>query len=411
MITMQDTVKYGKSEIRNGEKSNRVHRRLFFLVLTSIALLAGGCYRLRLNLVDASVQKPSNVAIYFSVDDRNDEPVSGIGAKEFQLFEDGKLISMYESKQTILNPEVATVRYTVLLLDMSGSVVDSGQIPLIQEGVWQFISALGEDEHLAIYAFDGREDIQPVAEFGAQDGTASARAGRLQSWQAKDPSTNLNGAIVKAVEVLDQAKASSEVPLRFGTLVIFTDGTDRAHRATSRDALQAMQRSKIDSYVIGLGGEVDQEEMRRLSTSGVLHFAEKEKVVDAFKAMGEKLKGQGSRYYLLSYCSPSRAGRHRLTVETTVGEDKGKLSFEFNADGFEPECDPYTTPNFKPLEDARRQEAERQRELDEGVVGKDGKRQVEDTESPFAKKKGGGETKKEGSKSMDFGDTPPPATY
>jgi hypothetical protein len=387
---------------------NVITRSFLAIVL---CLLVSGCYRLRLDLVDASVQQPSNVAIYFSMDDRDGEPVSGVGAKEFQIYEDGKLISIYESKQTILNPEVATVRYTLLLLDMSGSVVDSGQIPLIQDAVGQFIAGLGEDEHVAIYAFDGREEIIPIAKFGTSDSAASRKADRLGSWEAKDPSTNLNGAIIKAVEVLDAAKAASDVPLRFGTLVIFTDGTDRAHRASSKEALRAMNASDIDSYIIGLGGEVDQEEMHRLSTSGVLHFTEKEKVVDAFKEMGEKLKARGTRYYLLSYCSPSRAGRHRITIETKVGEDKGKLNFEFNAEGFEPDCDPYATPNFKPLDDAKAAEAAKQQKTDRGLVGKDGKRQVEDDESPFAapKQSGGAKQKKRGRVGKD--DSPPPPAY
>jgi hypothetical protein len=388
------------------------YTKLLISSLAAAAMVLGGCHRLRLELVDASVQQPSNVALYFSMDNRKGEPVSGVGAKEFQIFEDGKLISLYESKQTILNPEVATVRYTLLLLDMSGSVVDSGQVPLIQEAVGQFIAALGEDEHVAIYAFDGREEILPIAAFGTSDKTASWRAQNLESWNAEDPSTNLNGAVIKAVEVLDEAKASSEVPLRFGTLVIFTDGTDRAHRATAKAALRAMQGSDIDSYVIGLGGEVDQEEMQRLSTSGVLHFAEKEKVVEAFKEMGEKLKARGTRYYLLSYCSPSRAGRHRLTVETQVGDDTGKLSFEFSAEGFEPGCDPYATPNFKPLEDAKQQEADRQWKEDRGREGKDGKRQVEDDESPFASKKSGAETASdEESKAERPAKSRPPTAY
>jgi hypothetical protein len=357
------------------------------LVMTFVmatAAITQGCYRLTLELKEASVQKPSNVALYFAMSDRDENPVSGHKANQFKIFEDGKLISIYESKQTILNPKVATVRYTLLLLDMSGSVVDSGQMPVIQEAVAEFIQGLGEDEHVAIYAFDGREEIQPIAKFGTSETAASKRAERLGNWKAEDPSTNLNGAVIKAVEVLEEAKSASDVPLRFGTLVVFTDGTDRAHRASSRDAQQAMEENDIDSYVIGIGGEVDEEELQSLFSNGVLHFTEKEKVVVAFKEMGEKLKAMGSRYYLLSYCSPSRAGRHELTIETEKGKDKGKLNFSFDADGFEPGCDPYDTPNFKPLEDAKKSEAARQRRLDKGMRDQRGNRQAIDDESPFS---------------------------
>jgi hypothetical protein len=378
------------------------------LSLLALVLFVSGCYRLRVDLVDASVQKPSNVALYFSIDDKDDNPVAGISAQQFEIYEDGKLISVYESKQTILNPQVATVRYTLLLLDMSGSVVDSGQVPIIQEAVGEFVSGLGEEEHLAIFAFDGREEIQPIAEYGTTDFAMLKRADKLGSWDGKDPSTNLNGAIIKAVEVLEEAKASAEVPLRFGTLVIFTDGTDRAHRATAGEAVGAMRDARIDSYVIGLGGELDQEEMQRLSTNEIIHVTDKDKVVAAFKEMGQRLKAKGTRYYLLSYCSPSRAGRHELTVKVTVGEEKGKLDYVFDATDFEPDCDPNTTPHFKPMDEALKQEAEEMAETDKGETGKDGKRQVKDKESPIPEKK---KKASPGGKRGKDAYEPPPTTY
>ena len=370
-----------------------------------VAACCTGCYRTKLALVDASVQKPSNVALYFSIRDREGAPVSGLKASDFEIYEDSKLISTFESKQTILNPKVATIRYTLLLLDMSGSIIESGQAPLIQEAVGEFLSGMGTDDPVAIYAFDGREDIVPVAEFGVSEAARSKRIFNIGSFWNEDPSTNLNGAIVKAVDVIEQAEEASDVPLRFGTLVIFTDGTDRAHRATSKEARRALLRSKVDSYVIGLGGEVDEKEMRYLSTSGVVQIAAKDDVVSAFRDMGQKLRAQGTMYYLLSYCSPSRAGRHKITVRTTVGKDKGRLNYAFAAEGFEPNCDPYTTPGFAPMEEAERQEKARRRRLDKGEKNKDGIRQVYDDESPFT------ESSDSGSASPKQKSSPPPPSY
>lgn len=377
-----------------------------YWIAAGFTMLCSGCYPLRLKLVDASVQKPSNVALYFAIDDRNGDPVSGLKAKEFEIYEDNKLISNFESKQTILNPKVATIRYTLLLLDMSGSVVESGQVPLIQEAVGAFLDSLGADEPVAIYAFDGREDIIPIAKFGQRDSAQSKRVYSVGSFWSEDPSTNLNGAVIKGVAVLQEAEAASDVPLRFGTMVIFTDGTDRAHRASPKQAARALTEAKIDSYVIGLGGEVDVKEMKRLSTTGVVQIAEKDQVVSAFRDMGEKLKGQGRKYYLLSYCSPSRAGKHKITVKTTVGKDKGKLGYTFSAEGFEPKCDPYATPGFKPLEDAEKQEAEQRRKMDKGVKGKNGARQIYDDESPFPKSDTAPE--EDGKKDSDSKNTTPP---
>src|SRR5512146_282623 len=87
-------------------------------VLAALPMLIG-CAGLKPRMVDASVQKPSNVAVYFTVDTREGEPVPGLTADKFNIYEDEKLVSPFESKQTILNPEVAAMHYLLLLVDMS----------------------------------------------------------------------------------------------------------------------------------------------------------------------------------------------------------------------------------------------------------------------------------------------------
>jgi hypothetical protein len=68
---------------------------LFFLALT-------GC--LRVELINQSVKKPSNVALYFKVETLNGEPVPDLTVEDFNIYEDGELVSTFESKQVILNP-------------------------------------------------------------------------------------------------------------------------------------------------------------------------------------------------------------------------------------------------------------------------------------------------------------------
>lgn len=320
---------------------------MLLVAMVAMALTATGCYRMKLGLVDASVLKPSNVALFFSLDDKDGKPVPGVEASQFKIYEDRQLISIYESQQTILNPEVSTERYTLLLLDMSGSVVDSGQVPLIQDAVGAFLEDIPENEKVAIYAFDGREDIIAIAPFSSREESLARKNELLQNWEAKDPSTNLHGAIIQGAQTLEQAKEQSKVPLRFGTLVIFTDGTDRAHRATAEEAVEALRQSGNATFVIGLGGEVSENEMQRFGTDGVVHAQDKDAVVKAFEAVAEAINSQALRYYLFSYCSPSRAGTHELTVVAEVNGQKGRLIYEFDATGFGPNCDPNRTPEFK----------------------------------------------------------------
>ena len=75
--------------------------------------MAGACGGLKLQLVDASVRKPSNVAVYFTVDTTSGQPVANLQPTDFRIYEDGQPISALESQQTILQQEIAAVHDTL----------------------------------------------------------------------------------------------------------------------------------------------------------------------------------------------------------------------------------------------------------------------------------------------------------
>ncbi len=306
-------------------------------------LVLGGCAGLKPMLVDASVQKPSNVAVYFTVDTRGGDPVPGLTAEQFHIYEDDKLVSPFESKQTILNPEVAATHYTLLLVDMSGSVTKSGALPALEEAATRFTSRVGQFQKTAIYGFDGRAEIVPIRSFSSEGGGSGA----LSSFNTKDPSTNLNGAVVKAIDVLDKALEHASQPLRFGTLVVFTDGTDHAHRVTHDDMMSALDNVNFDVFVIGVGAEIDEGELKAIGRNGAALSRDPGAVGASFDRIAARIEGYSKRFYLLSYCSPARAGEHELKVEPfTADGKKGDVTYRFNATGFGPNCDPNRKPNF-----------------------------------------------------------------
>ena len=173
-----------------------------------VTLLSGaGCAGLQLTTIKATQQRPSNVAVYFKVQDAAGEPLAGLTADRFRIYEDDQLVSQYESKQTILNPEVAAVHYTLLLVDMSGSVSESGTGDALVEAVGTFTDRVEKQQRVGIYAFDGSPDLTPIVPFTDQAGSAKAGVQHLATFKPKDPSTNLNGAVVRALDELDTALA------------------------------------------------------------------------------------------------------------------------------------------------------------------------------------------------------------
>ncbi len=328
-----------------GEQSVRTDLHILGLLA---ALLAGGCggSGLRLSLIDASAQRPSNVAVYFTVDTSGGDPVAGLEATSFRIYEDGHLVSIHESKQTILNPEVAAAHYTLLLVDMSGSVTESGDVPTIVAAAASFGDKVGKYQTVGVYAFDGRREIVPIAGFTGSSRALRGSVDRLRTFRSRDPSTNLNGAVVQALGILDRRLARSRVPLRFGTLVVFTDGSDRAARVKKETLHNILDNSAHDVFVIGVGAEIDESELRAIGRSGAIMTKKRDEIASAFAQAADRIEAFSQRYYLLGYCSPARAGKHVVRIEASAGGKRGSLTYEFDARKFGPRCNPKKRPAF-----------------------------------------------------------------
>lgn len=314
------------------------------IVLVALVAAASGCTGLRLQLVDRSVQRPSNVAVYFTVDTTRGDPVPDLKPTDFRIYEDGQPVSIYESRQTILQPEVAAVHYTLLLVDMSGSVVSSPDVPRLISAASAFAERVAPYQKLAVYAFDGSPHLTPIVGFGASNLQGGIQG--LGLYRPRDPSTNLNGAVLEAIKALDRQIDSANVPLRFGTLVVFTDGSDRAGRVRAEEVKKALDGVGFDVYAIAVGGEINDREVRAIGRSGTFTSRNREDVSRGFDEIARKIEGYSRRYYLLSYCTPARAGAHSVEIEAVRGSQRGRLKYDFKADGFGPNCDPNQKPAF-----------------------------------------------------------------
>jgi hypothetical protein len=269
--------------------------------LTAAALLWMGSGCLKLTLYNAAVMKPSQVAVYFSVTDSGGNPVPNLTADKFRIYEDSGLVSVYESKQTILNPEVAAVHYTMLLVDLSGSITQSGAMEQLKPAVQSFADRVGSLQKVAIYGFDGSKEIFPIIGFTDGESGVRAAAERLGSFKGRDPSTNLNGAVIEGLKVLDKALEHAQTPLKFGSLVVFTDGTDRARRVLRPDldkALEEAQNKDTSLYVIGVGKEIDSGELRNIGRTASFLSTDPAALAKAFETIASRVEAYTKSFYL-----------------------------------------------------------------------------------------------------------------
>jgi von Willebrand factor type A domain len=324
-------------------------RSLSFVMTAAGSLLCASCASgLDVSLVQAAQRRPSNLAVFFKVQTRNGQPIAPLDARQFRIYEDGSLVSLYESRQTILNPEIAAESYTLLLVDMSGSVSESSQVPLLVEAATHFTEAVGQYQRVAVYAFDGAPEIHAISPFTSSTGASSRGLSALAHFHPRDPSTNLNGAVVRALEVLSQAVSRARTPLRFGTLVVFTDGTDRAGRVAFSEVEKALDGQEHAVFAIGVGTEIDEHTLSGIGRSGHWLVRDSSAIDKAFQTAADRIVGYTRSHYLLSYCSPARAGKHQVTVEAIAPDSakRGRLTYEFDAAGFGPGCEPGTAPPF-----------------------------------------------------------------
>jgi hypothetical protein len=142
--------------------------------MLSLASTACGLTVTRLN---SAQKKPNNVWVFFTVE-KGDEPVAGLAGEDFQIYEDDELVSVYESKQVIQNPEVAAVMYTMLLLDVSGSITESGSADSLVDAATLFTDRVGKSQKVGVYAFDGDKEIKTVVPFTEAQGSAVRAASR-----------------------------------------------------------------------------------------------------------------------------------------------------------------------------------------------------------------------------------------
>ncbi|HVY48319.1 MAG TPA: VWA domain-containing protein [Minicystis sp.] len=324
------------------------------LVAAAITPFVVGCGGgLDVKRINSAQNKPNNVWVFFTVERGKDDPVGGLTADDFKIYEDGDEVSKFESKQVILNPEVAAVMYTMLLVDMSGSISESGQADNLVEAAKSFSDKVGKTQKVGVYAFDGEEKIHSIVPFTEAGSSVASGLESLRKYKAKDPSTNLHGAVVEGLRELKKELDKERKPLKFGTLVVFTDGSDRANRVSRDDMKKELGDDKYKDYqklAIGVGAEIAKAHLEDIGRDGTELASDQAKVKDAFDKTAAKIEQHMKRFYLLSYCTPARRGEHEVKIEAHAKkpDGSGALEYKFTADGFgpPPDCNPNTPPTF-----------------------------------------------------------------
>ena len=298
---------------------------------------------------------PGKVSIFFRVSDVNGNPVPGLTADQFTIYEQGRnddcfnTISSTESSARISPNSQIFSNNTLLVLDLSNSVLSSS-LDELKSASTSFITAVmpatpTDGVKMAIYWFDGENELHLLNELTSSRTELAEAVDGITNDISNDPSTDLYGAVIKSTDIASELVKESTSGGRIGaaSVVIFTDGTDQASRFTEDAALKKVNEanSNISFFSIGLGGEIDTDVLSAIGKTSSVFAQNKDELEDTFNEISEKVSERANSFYLFEYCSPKRdgSGENNLAIEVTTSTRNGAVQTKFSANGFTGGCE------------------------------------------------------------------------
>jgi len=237
--------------------------RLAFSLALVISLLlvipASSDAPVTVKIGQVNIDDHPNVSISFSAWDLNGLPLKGLTAQDVFIQED----DYAEIHPAELQTDTNAVLSVALVLDVSGSM--AGQ-PLTdaRNAANRFLDKLSASDQAAVIAFSEGVDTDPVSfnpkrEVGFSSNLTNAF--NLIEGLTAAGGTEVYNAVEKA------AKMTARLPAGHRAILLLTDGrNDPANVGDPESAIQLAKEENIPVFVIGLGGEIDETYLRRLTS-------------------------------------------------------------------------------------------------------------------------------------------------
>jgi len=313
-----------------------------------------GSNELVLSIQDEFTTLPGKVSVFFRVSDEFGNPVAGLTADRFTIYEQGRnddcfnTISPSESQARISPNSQVFTNHTLLVLDLSNSVLSSSLSELKSASISFVDNVMPEPESesykMAIYWFDGQDILHELQPLTSSKIELTGAIEGIQENISEDPSTDLYGAVIKSTDIasglLDESRQSSTIGA--ASVVLFTDGTDQASRYREEDALEKVNKadSNISFFTIGLGAEIDSQILESIGKTFSVFAGNKEELETTFNQLSQKVSERANSFYLFEYCSPKRdgSGENNLAIQVSDGTRQGAVQTRFDATGFTGGC-------------------------------------------------------------------------
>jgi len=235
------------------------------------------------------------VDVIFTATDRKGKPVRGLKADDFQIFENrqAQKIEYFSDLE-----EGSAIPLTMaLLIDTSGSVKSKLDYEIATASEF-FKEVLRPNKDLAlIIQFDS--EVNLVQDFTQSQDDLLKALNRLRAGNST--------ALYDAVYLAAHEKLRGEIGRK--VMVIITDGSDTSSKIRKEEAVETAQKNDVLIYGIGVQSESYRTDFGVLKNfaneTGGMFFSPRatiSEIREAFRAIGEELKGQ----YSLAYTSGNK---------------------------------------------------------------------------------------------------------
>ncbi|HTA92671.1 MAG TPA: hypothetical protein VK745_24000, partial [Polyangiaceae bacterium] len=278
--------------------------------------------------VAVSTQKPGNVALFVAVS-QHGVGVVGLDKQAFKVFENGVALDSDQVKLTLLPTSSAATERVALLVDMS-KTLNADDKKALSLSLRTFVVRLRQREAVSLYAFDGSEKVHFITDYAkdarAEPDEKDTSMERLLAFSRKDSSSSLYTAVIDGTQKLSASLAAEGRPIQSGTLIVIALNPDLAGRVDDNKVRDFVDKSPHQYFLMTVGPWATSADVSFIGKSGSARAASVNTLKSPLETVASSVDDAYFRNYLVSYCSPARAGTRELRLEVTTRDEQGKKS-------------------------------------------------------------------------------------
>lgn len=319
-------------------------KKTFLILMTLVLLLSLAALPLspvhaqevapNITITQVDNSKFPQVTVYISITDNAGEPLN-VSPSSLQVHENGQLMTPTEiTGQGEIGPLT-----TLLIIDISGSMYNSGKIDAAKAAAKAYIEQMRPQDQAGLISFN--TEVRVVQSVTSDRAALNAAIDSL----VPDLDTAMFNALDKGIEVLEPISGRK-------TIVLLSDGLDNVSQLTMKDIVEAIGPAGLSISTIGLGDPgklgtnygLDEPALQGLASNagGVYRFASgPDALVSLYEQLGRALQGEFS----FTYLSPLSL-RDGVNRELKVSIDGNSVAAQYNPGGVIPEVSKSSLPLF-----------------------------------------------------------------